>query len=71
MSQFSTRNPYQMGKEAYADGLGPTDTPAAFTVEEQHEFRRGWIAAQDAALYRHTKNEFFRRLYGGSANELV
>jgi hypothetical protein len=68
MSQFSTRNPYQMGKEAYADGLGPTYS--GLTTEEQHEFRRGWNAAREDIVQRKDKNEFFRRLYGGS-NELV
>ncbi len=59
-----------MGKEAYADGIGPTETPVAFTAEAQHEFRRGWIAAKNEADHRQDKNEFFRRTYGGS-NELV
>lgn len=60
MSQFSTRNPYQMGKEAYADGLSPIAPPTTiFITEVQREFRRGWIAAMNDETSRRNKAEFF------------
>jgi hypothetical protein len=74
MSQFSTHNPYQMGKEAYADGLGVDACPSALPIEQRKEFRRGWIAARNEtskeAGYNTAMSEVFNIMFGGS-DELV
>jgi hypothetical protein len=66
MSQFSSHNPYQMGKEAYADGLSPLDSPPSLMDDEQREFRRGWVAAKKDADYQHNMDYFFRLQYRGA-----